>query len=124
MDCNNGADEKGCLSLAPKLSVGSYIHQYHSEGYLLFQKSGRAGKVCTESFNTTGDAIGSLETVIETLANGTCSQLEYGQMSWAVVGEDQEKQDIQYVGLESIMEEGSPEFQPVQCQSRMVVRMQ
>jgi len=120
-DCENGADEKGCLSLAPKLSVGSYIHQYHNEGYLLYQQNGRAGKVCTEGLNQTV-ADDQVEIVIERLANSTCRALEYRKMSWAVVGKDEELEDIQYVGITKLQE--SEAFEPMECPSKMVVRME
>ena len=33
------------VSLSPALSVGSYTHQYYSQGYLIYQHQGQAGKV-------------------------------------------------------------------------------
>ena len=86
------------MSLAPRLSVGSYIHQYHDEGYLLYQHNGRAGKVCIEGLNKTVPE-DQIEIVIERLANSTCRALEYRKMSWAAVGQDEELEDIQYVGV-------------------------
>ena len=86
------------MSLAPRLSVGSYIHQYHDEGYLLYQHNGRAGKVCIEGLNKTVPE-DQIEIVIERLANSTCRALEYRKMSWAAVGQDEEQEDIQYVGV-------------------------
>jgi len=120
-DCDNGADEKGCLSLAPRLSVGSYIHQYHDEGYLLYQHNGRAGKVCIEGLNKTVPE-DQIEIVIERLANSTCRALEYRKMSWAAVGQDEELEDIQYVGIMTLQD--SDTFQPMECPSKMVVRME
>jgi len=120
-DCENGADEKGCLSLAPKLSVGSYIHQYHNEGYLLYQHNGRAGKVCIEGLNKTVPE-DQIEIVIERLANSTCRALEYRKMSWAAVGRDEELEEIQYVGITALQD--SDNFQPMECPSKMVVRME
>jgi len=118
-DCYNGADEKGCLSLAPRLSVGSYIHQYNSEGYLLYQRAGRAGKVCA-GLEAEGE---NQEAYVKTLANQTCKALEYEHLAWAAVGRDEELvEDIQYVGLEGLSV--GVDFQPVECDDRLVVRME
>ena len=86
------------MSLSPALSVGSYTHQYHSQGYLIYQHQGQAGKVCADSLNSSLDQQQS-ETFIRSLASTTCSHLQYNEMSWAAVTRDQEEAEVQYVGV-------------------------
>ena len=42
------------MSLSPALSVGSYTHQYYSQGYLIYQNQGLAGKVCAGQLDLGG----------------------------------------------------------------------
>ncbi len=38
------------VSLAPRMDLTSYVHQYYRSGYLVFQEGGEAGKVETKLF--------------------------------------------------------------------------
>ena len=86
------------VSLSPALSVGSYTHQYHSQGYLVYQHQGQAGKVCADNLNTSLSQQ-QAETFIRSLANTTCSHLQYNKMSWAAIARDEEEAVVQYVGV-------------------------
>ena len=126
------------VSLAPRLSVGSYIHQYNrystfppelfqpscvsSEGYLLYQRAGRAAKVCARK---PGEGEGAQEQEqeqeqerrVKELANTTCAALEYESLSWAAVARDEEKvEDIQYVGMDGLVV--GADFAPLDCPDR------
>ena len=46
---DNGADERGCLSLAPHVDFASYVHQYFKSGFLIYQNSGNVAKVCADN---------------------------------------------------------------------------
>ena len=91
------------MSLSPALSVGSYPHQYHSQGYLIYQHQGQAGKVCADNLNTSLPQ-DQAETFIRSLANTTCSHLQYNKMNWAAVTRDEEDADVQYVGVSKGLE--------------------
>lgn len=39
------------VSLAPHMDFSSYVHQYYKSGYLVYQESGMAGKVCADHMN-------------------------------------------------------------------------
>ena len=97
------------MSLSPALSVGSYTHQYHSQGYLIYQHQGQAGKVCADSLNSSLDQQQS-ETFIRSLASTTCSHLQYNEMSWAAVTRDEEEAEVQYVGVSLRVRESSGTF--------------
>ena len=86
------------MSLSPALSVGSYTHQYHSQGYLVYQHQGQAAKVCADSLNTSLSQ-DQAQTFVRSLANTTCSHLQYDKMSWAAVTRDEEEAEVQYVGV-------------------------
>ena len=86
------------VSLSPALSVGSYTHQYHSQGYLVYQHQGQAAKVCAESLNTSLSQE-QAQTFVRSLANTTCSHLQYDRMGWAAVTRDEEEAEVQYVGV-------------------------
>ena len=81
------------VSLSPALSVGSYTHQYYSQGYLIYQNQGQAGKVCAGQLE---EALGSEQTevFIRSLANSTCDHLQYGELAWAAVTRDQEEAEV------------------------------
>ena len=84
------------MSLSPALSVGSYTHQYHDQGYLIYQHQGQAGKVCAEGLNTTLRP-DQVEVLVHSLANTTCHHLQYRDMGWAAVAQDTEEGPVQYV---------------------------
>merc|ERR1719150_2381405 len=87
-DCDNGADERGCVSLSPALSVGSYTHQYYSQGYLIYQHQGQAGKVCADSLNTSLSlSTEQSEDLVRSLANSTCRHLQYSELAWPAATE-------------------------------------
>ena len=86
------------MSLSPALSVGSYTHQYHSQGYLVYQHQGQAAKVCADSLNTSLSQ-DQAQTFVRSLANTTCSHLQYDKMSWAAITRDAEEAEVQYVGV-------------------------
>ena len=117
--------------------MGSYTHQYHSQGYLIYQHQGQAGKVCADSLNSSLSQQQS-ETFIRSLASTTCSHLQYNEMSWAAVTRDQEEAEVQYVGVSlinlstqisrtvlqiSALESGDS-FESVSCPSKLVLRME
>ena len=127
------------MSLSPALSVGSYTHQYHSQGYLVYQHQGQAAKVCAESLNTSLSQ-DQAQTFVRSLANTTCSHLQYDKMSWAAVTRDEEEAEVQYVGVSqtetspgllslilslqiSALETGDT-FPSVSCPSKLVLRME
>ena len=99
----NVSDCVPVVSLSPALSVGSYTHQYHSQGYLIYQHQGQAGKVCADNLNTSLPQ-DQAETFIRSLANTTCSHLQYNKMNWAAVTRDEEDADVQYVGVSNGLE--------------------
>ena len=41
------------VALAPHMDFASYVHQYYKSGYLVYQESGEAGKVCADYMNRT-----------------------------------------------------------------------
>ena len=90
------------VSLSPALSVGSYTHQYHSQGYLVYQHRGQAAKVCADSLNTSLSQ-DQAQTFVRSLANTTCSHLQYDKMGWAAVTRDEEEAEVQYVGVSLVL---------------------
>ena len=88
-------DYKGhiSVSLSPALSVGSYTHQYYSQGYLIYQHQGQAGKVCASGLEETLGAE-QTEVFIRSLANSTCDHLGYGELAWAAITRDQEEAEV------------------------------
>ena len=90
------------VSLSPALSVGSYTHQYHSQGYLVYQHQGQAAKVCADSLNSSLSQA-QAQTFVRSLANTTCSHLQYDKMGWAAVTRDEEEAEVQYVGVSLVL---------------------
>ena len=81
------------VSLSPALSVGSYTHQYYSQGYLIYQHRGQAGKVCAAQLE---ESLGAEQTevFIRSLANSTCDHLGYRELAWAAITRDQEEAEV------------------------------
>ncbi|UYV71838.1 hypothetical protein LAZ67_9000617 [Cordylochernes scorpioides] len=67
-DCDNGADERNCLSLAPDRAALA-AHHHHSEGLLYFTDRGQLGKVCADP--------ATRPAVLRTLAVAACSAMHY-----------------------------------------------
>ena len=86
------------VSLSPALSVGSYTHQYYSQGYLIYQHQGQAGKVCASGLEETLGAE-QTEVFIRSLANSTCDHLGYGELAWAAITRDQEEAEVSHENI-------------------------
>ena len=54
------------------MDFSSYVHQYYKSGYLVYQESGEAGKVCADHMNKTipTDEVGR---VLNKLGESMCS---------------------------------------------------
>lgn len=83
------------MSLSPALSVGSYTHQYYSQGYLIYQHRGQAGKVCAAQLEQSLGAE-QTEVFIRSLANSTCDHLGYRDLAWAAITRDQEEAEVSH----------------------------
>ena len=59
------------------MSVANYyVHRYHPTGHLVYQKSGRAGKICADDLNKTVTA-DQMESALNDLGESTCRSLDY-----------------------------------------------
>ncbi|XP_034239987.1 atrial natriuretic peptide-converting enzyme [Thrips palmi] len=103
-DCPGGADEKHCLSVAPRLGAlgaqGRHLSpvRYHAEGYVVFNEKGETGKLCTENLNATVPAP-NREATLSTIATSLCAALSYQKVETVRVQLDEERTE-RYVLME------------------------
>lgn len=122
VDCDNGADEKGCLALAPHMDFASYVHQYYKSGYLVYQESGEAGKVCADYMNRTVPK-SEVGRVLDKLGQSMCNMLEYRHLKSIDIVEDAEiDREVRYVDMIGPMSE-KRSFIEVPCPSKEVVHI-
>ena len=88
------------------MDFASYVHQYYSEGYLVFQEGGEAGKVCADDMSKTVPSeqmnnvllkLGKLSPILANKAiskwlligESMCNMLEYSELTdIAIVARD------------------------------------
>jgi corin len=110
------------VSLAPHMDFASYVHQYYNSGYLVYQESGEAGKVCADYMNRTvpKDEVGR---VLDKLGESMCNMLEYRSLqSIDIVRDAEEDREVRYVDMIGPMSE-KRSFITVPCPSKEVVHI-
>ena len=81
------------------MDFASYVHQYYRSGYLVYQESGQAGKVCADYMNKTVPA-DEIDGVLKKLGVSMCNMLEYRHLKSIKVVQDIENQsDVRYVDM-------------------------
>ncbi len=103
----------------------SYIHQYYSKGYLVFQEMGEAGKVCADHMNRTVPKE-EMGRVLEKLGESMCDILEYEELTSIDIEEDEEESpDIRYVDMVGPMSrgKGGKSFVEVPCTNKQVIKV-
>jgi hypothetical protein len=115
------------VSLAPHMEFASYVHQYYSSGYLVYQKGGSAGKVCADDMTNTvpEEKMGG---VLDKLGKSMCNMLEYRDLEEVEIIEDEEEKEdeeeqIRYVDMMGPMSEDRS-FVEVPCHTRSVVKIE
>lgn len=95
----------------------SYVHQYYQSGYLVYQESGEAGKICADYMNRTvpHNEVGK---VLDKLGKSMCSMLEYRHLhSINVVTDAEDDKEVRYVDMIGPMSE-KRSFITVPCPTR------
>ncbi len=103
------------VSLAPHMDFASYVHQYYDKGYLVYQDTGDAGKVCADSMNKSVPN-GGLPGVLTKLGESMCTVLEYKNLISVDVVKDEEA-DVKYVDMIGPISDDKS-FITVPCQDR------
>ena len=103
------------MALAPHMDFASYVHQYYESGYLVYQESGLAGKVCADYMNKTvpRDQVGR---VLNKLGQSMCNMLEYRTLDDIDIVQDRES-EVRYVDMIGPMSE-KRSFIEVPCPSK------
>lgn len=105
------------------MDFSSYVHQYYKSGYLVYQESGEAGKVCADHMNKTipTDEVGR---VLNKLGESMCSLLEYRDLKSIEIEIDDDEtnknSDVRYVDMVGPMSDDKS-FINVPCNSKEVV---
>ena len=105
------------MALAPHMDFASYVHQYYKSGYLVYQESGEAGKVCADYMNRTvpKDEVGR---VLGKLGQSMCNMLEYRNLESIDIVQDAEiDNEVRYVDMIGPMSE-KRSFIEVPCPSK------
>jgi hypothetical protein len=86
------------------MDFSSYVHQYYKSGYLVYQESGEAGKVCADHMNKTipSDEVGR---VLNKLGESMCSLLEYRDLKSIEIEIDDDETNKVRIPRISIYEE-------------------
>ena len=110
------------VALAPHMDFASYVHQYYKSGYLVFQESGVAGKVCADYMNKTVPQ-NEVGRVLEKLGSSMCNMLEYRHMkSIDIVTDKEVDKEVRYVDMIGPMSQ-KRSFVQVPCLSKQVVQI-
>ena len=105
------------VALAPHMDFASYVHQYYKSGYLVYQESGEAGKVCADYMNRTVPQ-GEVGRVLDKLGQSMCNMLEYRNLkSIDIVEDSEEGTEVRYVDMIGPMSE-KRSFIQVPCPSK------
>ena len=105
------------VALAPHMDFASYVHQYYKSGYLVYQESGEAGKVCADYMNRTVPQ-GEVGRVLDKLGQSMCNMLEYRNLkSIDIVEDSEEGNEVRYVDMIGPMSE-KRSFIQVPCPSK------
>ena len=76
------------VSLAPHMDFASYVHQYYSSGFIVYQQGGASGKVCADDMvNSVPD--GNIGGILDKLGKSMCNMLEYRDLEGVEIVEDQ-----------------------------------
>ena len=104
------------------MDFASYVHQYYRSGYLVYQESGQAGKVCADYMNKTVPA-DEIDRVLKKLGVSMCNMLEYRHLKSIKVVQDIENQsDVRYVDMIGPMSK-EKSFVEVPCPTKEVVHI-
>lgn len=76
------------MSLSNQRDFASYVHQYHSSGFLTYQDSGEVGRVCADNLNLQANA----KAVLNKLGESTCNLLEYQELVNIEIIQDEESE--------------------------------
>ena len=81
------------VSLAPHMDFASYVHQYYSSGFIVYQQGGAAGKVCADDMvNSVPD--GNIGGILDKLGKSMCNMLEYRDLAGVEIIEDQGRTSV------------------------------
>ena len=70
------------------MDFASYVHQYYSSGFIVYQQGGAAGKVCADDMvNSVPD--GNIGGILDKLGKSMCNMLEYRDLEGVEIVEDQ-----------------------------------
>lgn len=96
-DCQDGSDEKDCLSISPLVehlvkpkALIPHRPQFFHEGFAVFSEKGQVGKLCSEGMEAN-------EFVRSTVAESLCKALGYEKVTFSEVRNDTEENQHNYV---------------------------